>query len=86
MYNACLNPICAVTGLDTGRVRLAAGCVERLVRPAMEEIVAVAGREGVWLEEGVVERMVGVDPLEIYLCPGMLADVQKVGWPSFLWG
>jgi len=49
--------------------------VEGLVRLAMEEIVAVAGRKGVRLEEGVVERVIGVDPLEIYLCPGMLADV-----------
>ncbi|XTI86055.1 hypothetical protein V2W45_1232152 [Cenococcum geophilum] len=77
--SACLGPICAVTGLDTGGVRLAAGCVEGLVRLAMEEIVAVAGRKkGVWLGEGVVERTIGVDPLEIYLCPGMLADVRKV--------
>jgi hypothetical protein len=33
-----------------------------------------------------VERMIGVDPLEIYLCPSMLADVRKVGWPAFPWG
>ena len=53
MYNACLNPVCAVTGLDTGRVRLAAGCVEGLVWPAMEEVVVVAGRKGVRLEGGL---------------------------------
>lgn len=35
VYNACLNPICAITGLDTGRIRLADGAVEGLVRPAM---------------------------------------------------
>ena len=52
----------------------------------MEEIVAVAGRKGVRLEEGVVERMIGVDPLEIYLCPSMLVDVRKVGWPLFSLG
>ena len=57
---------------------MAAGCVEGLVRLAMEEIVAVAEREGVRLGEGVVERTTGVDPLEIYLCLGMLADVRKV--------
>jgi ketopantoate reductase len=32
VYNACLNPICAVTGLDTGRIRLADGALEGLVR------------------------------------------------------
>ena len=73
-----------VAGLDTGRVLLVVGCVEGLVRPAMEEIVAVAGRKGVRLEEGVVERMIGVDLLEIYFCPSMPADVRKVGWPLFL--
>ena len=51
--NACLGLICAVMGLDTGRVLLAAGCVEGLVRLAMEEIVAVAGREGVWMRRGL---------------------------------
>ena len=56
------------------------------MRLAMEEIVAVAGREGVRLGERVVERMIWVDSLEIYLCPGMLADVRNVGWPAFLWG
>lgn len=48
--------------------------------------MAVAGRKGVRLEEGVVERMIGVDPLEIYLCPSMLVDVRKVGWPLFFEG
>ena len=30
--------------------------------------------------------MIGVDPLEIYLCPSMLVDVRKVGWPLFSLG
>jgi Ketopantoate reductase PanE/ApbA C terminal len=84
--NACLGSICAVTGLGTGRVRLAARCVEGLVRLAMEEIVAVAGRKGVQLGEGAVERMIGVDPLEVYLCPCMPVDARKVGWPLFSLG
>ena len=53
MCNACLGLICAVMGLDTGRVRLATGCVEGLVGLAMEEIVVVAGRKGVWLRRGL---------------------------------
>lgn len=73
--NACLGPICAVMGLDTGRVWLAVGCVEGLVRLTMEEVVVLRG--GCLAEEGVVERMIGVDPLEIYLCPRMLADARK---------
>lgn len=78
VYNACLNPICAITGLDTGRIRLADGAVEGLVRPAMKEIVAAARAKGVELGDNVVDYMIGIDPLELYLSPSMLADVRKV--------
>lgn len=78
VYNACLNPICAITGLDTGRIRLADGAVEGLVRPAMREIVEAAKANGVELADDVVETMIEVDALELYLSPSMLADVRKV--------
>lgn len=81
VYNACLNPICAITGLDTGRIRLADGAAEGLVKPAMREIVAAARKIGVELGDDVVEYMLEVDPLEIYLAPSMLADVRKVSIP-----
>jgi 2-dehydropantoate 2-reductase len=78
VYNACLNPICAITGLDTGRIRLADGGIEGLVKPAMKEIVQAARACGVELGDDVVDFMIGVDPLELYLKPSMLADVEKV--------
>lgn len=80
VYNACLNPICAILGLDTGRLRLAANgeVVEGLVRPAMKEIVEAAKANGVTLGEEVVQGMIDSDPLEKYLSPSMLADVKKV--------
>ncbi|KAF2676617.1 2-dehydropantoate 2-reductase-like protein [Lentithecium fluviatile CBS 122367] len=83
VYNACLNPICAITGLDTGRIRLAEGAVEGLVRPAMREIVAAAEALGVKLADDVVEYMIGVDPLDLYLAPSMLADVGKGNYIEF---
>jgi len=83
VYNACLNPICAITGLDTGRLRLADGVVEGLVRPVMREIVAAAKAKGVELGDEVVEFMIEVDPLELYLSPSMLADVRKVSAQAF---
>jgi ketopantoate reductase len=79
VYNACLNPICAITGLDTGRIRLADGAIEGLVKPAMREIVEaarVAG--GVKLDEGIVQTMIDVDPLTSYLKPSMQQDFDKV--------
>jgi ketopantoate reductase len=79
VYNACLNPICAITGLDTGRIRLADGAVEGLVRPAMREIVEAAEKSaGVVLGDDVVDHMINVDALELFLSPSMLADVKKV--------
>jgi ketopantoate reductase len=88
VYNACLNPICAITGLDTGRIRLADGAAEGLVKPAMREIVAAAKANGVVLADDVVEVMIEIDPVELYLSPSMLADVRKVRCspsPILLW-
>jgi ketopantoate reductase len=88
VYNACLNPICAITGLDTGRIRLADGAAEGLVKPAMREIVAAAKANGVVLADDVVEVMIEIDPVELYLSPSMLADVRKVRYspfPILLW-
>lgn len=79
VYNACLNPICAITGLDTGRIRLADGAVEGLLKPAMKEIVAAAKASAcVELDEGIIEQMINADPLESYLKPSMQQDLEKV--------
>ncbi|KAL3442579.1 ketopantoate reductase PanE/ApbA C terminal-domain-containing protein [Aspergillus insuetus] len=83
VYNACLNTICAVTGLDTGRIRLAEDTVETLLRPAMKEIVAAAKAAGIELPEGVVDKMIHVDPLTIYLRPSMLEDVERGNMTEF---
>jgi 2-dehydropantoate 2-reductase len=77
IYNACLNPICAITGLDTGRMRLADGAINSLVRPAMEEIRSAAKSAGYDLPEDICDTMIEVDPLRLYLPPSMLADVRK---------
>ena len=78
LYNACLNPICAITDLDTGRIRLADGAVEGLVRPAAEEIRAAAGACGVVLPAELVGWSIELDPVTMYNPPSMQVDVQKV--------
>lgn len=79
VFNAALNPICAITGLDDGRIRLADGALDGLVRPAMREIVAAAKAvSGVELTDDVVEATINVDPLESYLKPSMQQDLEKV--------
>lgn len=78
IYNACLNSICALTGLDTGRIRLAEDSIDSLVKPAMEEIRAAAKACGVDLPEDICDTMINLDPLTMYLPPSMLGDVRKV--------
>lgn len=78
VYNACMNTICAITGLDTGRIQLSGDTVENLVRPAMNEIVAAAAAVGVRLPGDIVDRMVSIDPVTAYLRPSMLEDVGRV--------
>ncbi|KAK2781680.1 hypothetical protein FQN53_000471 [Emmonsiellopsis sp. PD_33] len=77
VYNACINTLGAITGLDSGRIRLADDTVETLLRPAMNEIVAAAKACGISLPSDVVDFMINVDPLTTYLKPSMLVDVLK---------
>ncbi|KAI6880954.1 2-dehydropantoate 2-reductase family protein [Hortaea werneckii] len=77
VYNACLNPICAITDLDTGRIRLSDGAVEGLVRPAMKEIIAAAKAAGHDLPPTIADDMINMDPLDLYLPPSMLQDLRK---------
>ncbi|KAL3468519.1 ketopantoate reductase PanE/ApbA C terminal-domain-containing protein [Aspergillus heterothallicus] len=83
VYNACLNTVCAITGLDTGRIRLAEDTVETLLGPAMEEIVAAAKAAGINLPEGIVDTMIHIDPLTTYLRPSMLEDVERGNMTEF---
>jgi 2-dehydropantoate 2-reductase len=78
LYNACLNPICAITDLDTGRIRLAPGAVDDLVRPAMEEIRMVAKALGHDLSADLIDFMITIDPIDMYNPPSMQEDVRKV--------
>ncbi|KAF7196939.1 hypothetical protein HII31_01857 [Pseudocercospora fuligena] len=77
VYNACFNPICAITGLDTGSIRLADDAVEKLVRPAMEEIRACAAAAGHELPEDIADMILDVDPIEMHYVPSMLEDLRR---------
>ncbi|KAL2849450.1 ketopantoate reductase PanE/ApbA C terminal-domain-containing protein [Aspergillus pseudoustus] len=83
VYNACMNTVCAVTGLDTGRIRLAGDTVETLLRPAMEEIVAAAKAAGIKLPQEIVDKTIDTDPLTLYMRPSMLEDVQRGNMTEF---
>ncbi|KAJ9359868.1 2-dehydropantoate 2-reductase family protein [Paecilomyces variotii] len=83
MYNACLNSICAATGLDTGRLQLADGALDGLVRPAMEEIRTAAKACGHDLPAELVELMIRLDPIPMYNPPSMLVDIRKRRYCEF---
>lgn len=83
VFNACLNPICAITGLDDARIRLA-GAIDGLVKPACNEIIAVAKAKGIELPEDIADKMINVDPIDLYLKPSMQCDVDKARICLFL--
>ncbi|KAM9931262.1 hypothetical protein OXX80_009079 [Metschnikowia pulcherrima] len=75
VYNATLNPICALTNVDVGRLEMFGG-VDSLVRGAMKEVLAVAKADGVHLPETVMEEMIRSDD-GVYYAPSMLVDIRK---------
>lgn len=82
VYNSCLNSTCAITGLDTGKIRLS-GLSETLVRPAMEEIRTVAKAAGHALPEDVADSMLNAEPIDIYCVPSMQKDLEKGNFTEF---
>ncbi len=78
IYNSSWNPICAITGMDTSRLRYAKHAIDDLVRPAMEEIKEAAKAKGFELPDEVVQATIDIDPIEVFLKPSMQTDMQKV--------
>lgn len=75
VYNATLNPICALTNLDVGRLEMFGG-TDSLVRGAMKEVLAIAKADGVDLPEDVMDFMIRSDD-GVYYAPLMLVDIRK---------
>ncbi|KAI8716479.1 2-dehydropantoate 2-reductase [Fusarium sp. LHS14.1] len=77
IFNGVMNPLCAITNLDSSRVRLTDTLVEGLVRPAMKEVFEVASKCGYQLPEDIIDTMINLDPMDLYLEPSMLCDFRK---------
>ncbi|EXJ84009.1 hypothetical protein A1O3_04676 [Capronia epimyces CBS 606.96] len=77
VFNAVLNPLCAITGLDDARIRLTDSLVEGLVRPAMKEIIDTAAKLGHILPADISDTMIHLDPMDLYLKPSMQCDIEK---------
>ncbi|KAI9044807.1 ketopantoate reductase family protein [Aspergillus affinis] len=77
VYNACLNPICALTGLDTGTLQLDDRSMQTLVKPAMREVIQVAAALGHHLPDDIIETTIASNPVERRISPSMLVDLRK---------
>ncbi|CEP63354.1 ketopantoate reductase family protein LALA0_S08e00496g [Lachancea lanzarotensis] len=75
VYNATLNSVCAITGVDSGRLEVFGG-TDSIIRKAMREVLAVAKSDGVELPEDVIDFMIRSDD-PVYYAPSMLIDVHK---------
>lgn len=75
VYNATLNTVCALTGVDTGRLEFSGG-LESVSIPAMREVVEVAKADGVELPNDVINLVVHSDDGD-WFEPSMLVDVKK---------
>lgn len=75
IWNGTFNTLCALTGLDCSMIRYFGG--ENLLRPAMEELYAVAKADGYLLPTDIIETMINIEPLEVFCRPSMLVDIDK---------
>lgn len=75
IYNGAINTTCAITNVDAGRLHIFGG-MEKIVRPAMKEILAIAKADGVELPEDICDFMINSDDGEYYP-PSMLIDIRK---------
>lgn len=78
VYNASFNPICALTGLNTGELQRMGRAMDKLVLPAMEEVLAVARTAGQTLPTDIVEKTIQSNPISHNIVPSMQIDLQKV--------
>jgi 2-dehydropantoate 2-reductase len=78
VYNATLNPICALTGVNTGDLQVCGGALNHLVVPAMQEVVKIGRAVGVDLPKDIIEKTISMYPVENKICPSMQKDMQKV--------
>jgi len=75
VYNASLNTVSALTGVDTGRLDLSGG-LEAVSIPAMREVIAIAKADGVELPDDVINTVVHSDDGD-WFEPSMRVDVKK---------
>ncbi|KAL6238944.1 hypothetical protein BDW75DRAFT_199949 [Aspergillus navahoensis] len=77
VYNASYNSLCAITGMDTSKLRLTGTAVTELLLPVMLEVKSVAKAAGYQLAPGQEDISLNGDPLDGYFRPSMQQDIEK---------
>lgn len=75
VYNAVLNTMCALTGMDVNRCQIT-GANETLFMPAMNEVIAIASSEGVTIDELICYKFLHIGD-GLFYSPSMLVDFRK---------
>lgn len=82
IYNACYNSACAITHMDTSRMRYYRFPIDEVVRPLMQEIFEIAKKKGHELPDTVIEDMIHADPEDTFFKPSMQQDIEKVRYTA----
>ncbi|KAK1982328.1 6-phosphogluconate dehydrogenase [Colletotrichum cereale] len=77
VYNASFNPICALTGLNASELQMAGRTMDTMVVPAMREVLAAAAAAGHDISEDIIEKTIGLNPIEENIKPSMQVDFEK---------
>lgn len=78
VYNASYNSIAALLQLNVTEMRLSEHIIDDLVRPAMDEIVAIAAAAGPHhFPDDTVASLITVDQLASHFVPSMAQDVAR---------
>ncbi|KAL4905530.1 hypothetical protein BDW74DRAFT_185059 [Aspergillus multicolor] len=81
VYNASYNPVAAILGLDTPRMRASKHIIDDLIRPIMREIMAAAEACGVsGFPDDLPETVIRGDPIDTAFKPSMAQDAEKGGF------
>ncbi|KAF5638838.1 2-dehydropantoate 2-reductase family [Fusarium sp. NRRL 25303] len=78
VYNATINPLCAITNLDSGSLRQGSPAMRKVIQAAMEEIIAAAAAAGHRLPLETAQELLDDDAVDDNFEPSMLQDVRRV--------
>lgn len=76
LYNATVNPLCAILEMSVGDLG-GSGVAETIIRPAVLELVSIAGSLGIEIEDDKVEATLQAVMAGGNFEPSMLADRKK---------